>query len=573
MKRKKSSIGIQKKILLITLSFILGMCVIITSASNYIFKRYLQNSLVQSTEINLKFLSDNINKSMEGVEQMVRFCQSNADIASYIEGNPNPSSTLSISTHDRLTEEYNNNPSQSFMPRVLIICGDNFLQVLSTTYSTNKDIAKMAPKLPYFEKLMEAKNLNYSVGLVNDPFSMWIPKQVFMIIRPITYRYNSVQGGYLVIEVSSDIFIKPLQNYTVAEDSHLYLTMDEHTYLYSDGTLVACELPTEHDDDLFVTVPLSMENCYVSQIISPSELTNQQLIYRVFLFVAMIAIIVVGIALMFILNQTINVPVKKIQERMKRISAGDFTRDTSVEWNHELGDIGRGINDLSENVIVLMNKRLEDEKQKRDLEYQMLQSQINPHFLYNTLNSIKWMATTQGATGISEMTLALSRLLKSISKGTTLLISVREELELVENYFTIQQYRYGGTISLDIQVDSEELYDCSIVKFTLQPIVENAIFHGIEPKGCAGTVTIHVSAKGKNEFLIRVTDDGVGMSKETAYKILHSQSETASTFFKEIGLYNVQKRIQYEFGEKYGISIESKEGEYTTMTIYLPIKK
>ena len=98
-----------------------------------------------------------------------------------------------------------------------------------------------------------------------------------------------------------------------------------------------------------------------------------------------------------------------------------------MEWDHELGDIGRGINDLSENVSELMEKRLEDEKQKQDLEYKMLQSQINPHFLYNTLNSIKWMATIQGATGISEMTTSLSRLLKSISKGTSLLIDIREE--------------------------------------------------------------------------------------------------------------------------------------------------
>ena len=87
---------------------------------------------------------------------------------------------------------------------------------------------------------------------------------------------------------------------------------------------------------------------------------------------------------------------------MVRIAGGDFSRDPSVEWDHELGDIGRGINDLSENVSELMEKRLEDEKQKQDLEYKMLQSQINPHFLYNTLNSIKWMATIQGATGISE---------------------------------------------------------------------------------------------------------------------------------------------------------------------------
>ena len=110
----------------------------------------------------------------------------------------------------------------------------------------------------------------------------------------------------------------------------------------------------------------------------------------------LIGILSIGILLMILMNRMITVPVSKLQTRMVRIAGGDFSRDPSVEWEHELGDIGRGINDLSENVSELMEKRLEDEKQKQDLEYKMLQSQINPHFLYNTLNSIKWMATIQG---------------------------------------------------------------------------------------------------------------------------------------------------------------------------------
>ncbi len=573
MERKKSSIGIQKKILLITLSFILGMCIIITTASNYIFQKYLRNSLIQSTEINLQFLSDNINKSIEGIQKMARFCQTNTNIAAYIEGNPDPSAVLSISTHDRLTEEFNNNTSQNYMPRVVVICGDNYLQVVSAPFSTTTDIAEAAPTLPYFDLLLNDSSYNYSIGLVDDPFAMWKPKPVLMIIRPITYRYNSVQGGYVLIEVSSDLFTVPLSNYNVAEDSCLFLTLADHTYLFADGILTESDFPAENSDNIIVTTPLSMPDCSISQMISPSELTNQQLIYRLVLFGSMIAVIIVGIALMMILNSTIHVPVKKIRERMDHISAGDFSRDTSIEWDHELGDIGRGINNLSENVLHLLDKRLEDEKQKRDLEYQMLQSQINPHFLYNTLNSIKWMATAQNATGIAEMTLALSRLLKSVSKGTTLLVSLREELDLLNNYFTIQQYRYGGTISLTVQIDSPELFDCSIVKFTLQPLVENAIFHGIEPKGCSGNITIHAAFCGTDEFTVTITDDGVGMSAETITKVLNTHQETSSTFFKEIGLYNVHKRIQYQYGEKYGISITSAEGEYTAMTIYLPVTK
>lgn len=187
-----------------------------------------------------------------------------------------------------------------------------------------------------------------------------------------------------------------------------------------------------------------------------------------------------------------------------------------------MGDIGRGINGLSRSVCTLMEKRLEDERQKKDLEYRMLQNQINPHFLYNTLNSIKWMATIQHATGIAEMTISLSRLLKSVSKRNERLVPLQEEFALLNDYFTIQQYRYGGTITLDvIWIEDERLcQDCMIPRFTLQPLVENAIFHGIEPKGCAGSIELTIKTdKETGDVLILLTDDGVGMSDEQAKQI------------------------------------------------------
>ncbi|MDE7045631.1 MAG: histidine kinase, partial [Acetatifactor sp.] len=208
--------------------------------------------------------------------------------------------------------------------------------------------------------------------------------------------------------------------------------------------------------------------------------------------------------------------------------------------------------------------------------YKMLQSQINPHFIYNTLNSIKWMATIQGSAGISEMTTALAKLLKSISKGTRLLVPIEEELALLKDYFTIQSYRYGGTITMEVQIDDASLLEYQIIKFTLQPLVENAIFHGVEPKG-TGHILIHVytekiAEESAPSIRIDVTDDGVGMSSEKAAQILLTNGESSADFFREIGVSNVHKRLQYEFGETYGITIDSVEGEYTTMSIHIPCK-
>ena len=599
MKKTHRAGSIQKRILVITVSCLLGMCAIISSVSYYLFRNYLQRSLIQGTETSLQLLSDTINGSMSDIYQMVRFCQTSRDVATYIENNPNPGSVLSVATYDRIAEEFNNNPSGGYMTRLAVITNAHFLQIVSASYSSTHNLSDEVPQLSFFNELLNCDNYNFSTGFIRDPFYR-NGKNVLPVIRPITYKYNSVQGGFLFIEISSDLFSDALKRYATAEDSLVLLTLGEHHYIYENGTLIEIEAFYEPMRDLsstamidgigiheirnsqgahriVVTAPLEMPDCYISQIISHTELRNQQLLLWCIVGGVIISILGIGVLLMFMLNRMISVPVTKINDRMQRISTGDFARDTSIEWNHELGDIGRGINDLSENVYLLMNRRLEDEKQKKDLEYKMLQSQINPHFIYNTLNSIKWMATIQGAEGISEMTTALAKLLKSISKGTKLLVPIGEELSLLQDYFTIQSYRYGGTITMDIQVDDESIRELHIIKFTLQPLVENAIFHGIEPKG-SGHITIHLYYEPFQEddavptLRIDVTDDGVGMSREKAEQILCTNDEGSSDFFREIGVSNVQKRLQYEFGEEYGITVESVEGKYTTMSIHIPAR-
>lgn len=589
--------SIQKRILLITTSCLLCMCVIIASVSYYIFQNYLQNSLIHSTEASLQLLSDSINGSMDDISQIVRFCQTNTNIATYIKKNPNPGSVLSVSTYDRIYEEYSNNPSNDYINRLAVITNEHFLQIVDVACSSTADLSAEVPQLPYFDTLLEAPDYDFSTGFVKDPFYRK-GRDVLPIIRPITYQYNSVRGGILFLEISSDLFTNALKRYTIAEDSNMYLSIGGHNYIYRDEHLTemnvsyeivrdlsssalidnirVCEIEDDEGTRLVVTSPLNMPDCYIGQSISSSELRDQQRLLWFILAGTLISIVGIGILLMLLLNRMINVPVSRIRAKMLRVAEGDFERDPSIEWDHELGEIGRGINDLSENVYLLMNRRLEDEKQKKDLEYKMLQSQINPHFIYNTLNSIKWMATIQGSAGISEMTTALAKLLKSISKGTKLLVPIEEELSLLRDYFTIQSYRYGGTITMDIQTDDESLLEYQIIKFTLQPLVENAIFHGVEPKG-TGHILIHIYSEKLTEesppsIRIDVTDNGVGMSAEKAAQILRSNDDSSADFFREIGVSNVHKRLQYEFGETYGITIDSLEGEYTTMSIHIPCK-
>lgn len=602
--------SIQRRIVILTLSCMVFMCIIVSVASYFIFQNYLRSTLITSTESNLKMLSDSMNDELNDVYRMARFCQGSGDIAEYIKMSPNPSSSISISTYERLYEEYLNNSANSLIPRVVIATGSNYIQVCQTTYSTSTKLSQVIPELPYFEDMLSATSYDYSQGIIQDPFVHGRPRYVIPIIRPITYKYNSDRGGYLFMEVSADIFTQTPASYYMEEGSRLILTMPGHTYLLEDGnatefdatynvlsdlsedSLIGSKVLEIEDDrgkEICITFPLNADGCYLTQTVSNSEVSNQKKSFTKMIASILVAIIAIGILLVTQMNEFISKPLLKIRRKIEKTSAGDFSRDNSIEWNHELGDIGRGINDLSESVAELMETRVEAEKQKRDLEYKMLQSQINPHFLYNTLNSIKMMATIQGATGISEMTMSLASLLRSISKGTSLLVPIREELSLLKDYFTIQNYRYGGMIQYNVSINPESLNDCLILKFTLQPLVENAIFHGLEPKGGVGNISVAVTyvkdidtsiccdSVKENDFndediCIEVRDDGIGMSREKALSLTSedADSDNKSEFFKEIGTSNVHKRLKYEFGDAYGIFIDSVEGEYSSVKVIIP---
>jgi two-component system sensor histidine kinase YesM len=218
----------------------------------------------------------------------------------------------------------------------------------------------------------------------------------------------------------------------------------------------------------------------------------------------------------------------------------------------------------------LMNRTVQNEADKRRLELNVLQTQVNPHFLYNTLNSIKWMATIQRNSGISEMTTALSRLLRNMAKGVSDKISLEEELSIVKDYVLIQQYRYSDKFVVDYNID-QSILKYKIVKFTLQPLVENAIFHGIAPGEQSGTIVIEAK-KVLDNIEISVIDSGVGMTSNQLNEVLqntHSKKDRLNS----IGISNVRERLMLIYGESYGLSISSQQNYGTIVVITIPCEE
>lgn len=589
---------IRARILLSTVMLIVLISIIITSISYFIVSSSLQKNLIQTSETKLAFLCSSIDSNIDNVMGFIRSCQISSKMKNFVGEADTDANRIKREAHDFITETYAANAAlPSSLIRLVVIGKErpDIIQIVESPYSTAAVSSGAILSLPYFDTLHSNPG-EVSTGILMDPF--FTTKDVPMIpfVHTIDHPYTTGELGYIYTEMCLSVITGPIKNYLSETDSRFFFQIGDYRYEYNDLTLVPSSAQFELVEDLsdislsldtsiqkvyqpesksysiMITRPLDTKGWYVTECLDQTALSKN--IYRTFFLIVLIILTcasMIGILLSWYLSKTVNVPVYKLQERMKRIAHGDFERDPSTEWQHELGDIGAHINDLSENVQSLMNQRIEDERQKKDYEYKMLQSQINPHFLYNTLNSIKWMATIQNAPGIAEMTTSLSRLLKDIAKGTTSLVPLKHEISLINDYFTIQQYRYGGTITLRYRIEDEALTSCRILKFTLQPIVENAIFHGIEPRGSAGSIEIHIYQDEAGDVHIDLTDDGVGMKPDIAAHLFDTDAPSES-FFQEFGISNVHKRLQYEFGDRYGLSVKSKIGEFTTISILLPFK-
>lgn len=594
--------SIQFRIVFLALLFtLLAAGVIVITGMRTVAAR-LERTTLQSAEYALETASTTIRSNIAEVDSLADWCTANPSIRTWLLS-ANSQQMLTQNVYTTLSGRFNSLRTINYLQRFLPIGAGGGYMSFGTNSSQSVGLGAVlgAETIAMLPGLGEGQTGAAWQSLARDP--LMLPQQATTGI-PVTRTLTDASGhvGRVYIAVSPALITDPLRDFTLAEGGRLYLAMGDTLYavqggaLQSVGALADLTGYTRRDGEtldpstrlydaivegemrLVVSYPLGIHDLYLAESIPLSA--SGALTLSLLLGPAAAGLLIVlglGVALILLLHRLVATPILVLQRQIERLGSGDLTPDPGLEWNNELGDIGRGINQMTRNITALMEKRLEDEKQKQDLEYRMLQNQINPHFIYNTLNSIKWMATIQHAPGIAEMTTALSRLLKSVSKGNERLVPLYEEFGLLNDYFTIQQYRYGGTITLEVDYIQDEAltHRCLIPRFTLQPLVENAIFHGIEPRGQAGSILLRVERDpATGDVLLHLRDDGVGMSAEQAAKaLLEPGPEEAAAKFRHVGMWNVHKRLQYSFGEAYGLAIESTPGAGTTVTVRLPYQE
>ena len=281
------------------------------------------------------------------------------------------------------------------------------------------------------------------------------------------------------------------------------------------------------------------------------------------------AIILVIVALLFsrFMARSITLPIQKLRDSMKKVQEGDFSvSDVVVDSKNEIGSLTKSFDVMTHRIHELMEQNVHEQEEKRKSELKALQSQINPHFLYNTLDSIIWMAEGKKNEEVVLMTASLARLLRQSISNEDEVVPIANEVEYARGYLTIQKMRYKDKLEFQIEVDSSILY-IPLIKLVLQPIIENAIYHGLKYKESKGLLIIKGFMKDGNAVL-QVIDDGVGMDEETLAHIYDKHKVNYHS--NGVGVYNVQKRLKLYYGEDYGITYTSELGKGTTATITIP---
>ncbi|MBO9598369.1 MAG: sensor histidine kinase, partial [Cohnella sp.] len=320
----------------------------------------------------------------------------------------------------------------------------------------------------------------------------------------------------------------------------------------------------------FVSSPYSQWKVY--QIISEEEMTKDAKFLRKIILALALFSLIMAVLSMYILHRRVTKPIVLLSRQVKQFGMGNFEVDLSSKRRDEFGVLYQGVRKMVEDLQSYIERTSITKAQQKVAQYGALKSQINPHFLANALESVQMKAVIGGQREIGEMIGRLGRLFRIHIRTGKETVPLEEELAHTRLYIEVQQMRFGDKIRYaeEIAAGSESV---QMLHFSLQPLIENAIVHGLERRTDTGVLTVTTSYD-RDDLLIVVKDNGVGMDSEKLQEIREHLEKTSDTLGEaHIGVKNVHERIQYYFGEQYGLRIDSEPGAGTEVTIRIPALK
>lgn len=399
--------------------------------------------------------------------------------------------------------------------------------------------------------------------------------------------------GYIIISIDASYFQSICKAGTIGQSSYTMI-VDQYNTIIASNTeqyLSGSNFPDKnllnnlflntygnetfsyvlnHDKYIINHRELTGEGWFILSLIPYSYINSETRVISVVMLIIIGICILSAVLFSEIISKSIDKPLQTTLALIDKVNSGDLSEgehDASVD---EVAIVNRSFNNMIKRLSVSMEEIRQKEKEKIDIKWQALMAQINPHFLANTLNSVKWLAHMQQADNIESLTSALINILQD-TLGKEDNTTVEKEVQSIKDYILIQEYRYFDKFKSEFIVE-EESKDLIIPRFVLQPIIENAIIHGIAPKKGQGVLTISSSIVEGN-LLITITDDGIGMTPDRIKQVMMGIDQKDRSHFTNLGIRNVNERIKIKYGEAFGVSISSEEGKGTVVKLVLPVVK
>ncbi|WP_026515750.1 cache domain-containing sensor histidine kinase [Butyrivibrio sp. MC2021] len=597
-KERARNISIKYKIAFMTVLVALIPMTVLTVMMLFFYNRAIMERGNKHIEENIRIMADRITSVLNNGE----LCSNNLTIefSSYY----NDKSMKQVTRDSKVASLM----SQS----LLIYHGISSIVFIDTEgrfYSTDPKLLDIQDEIvnsDYVQELKEASGKTYLL----DPTKNLMNRNDKEIITMGKHGINVLTGstfGYLFINMNKDYLIESSESdisYYFLYDPNGFCisTSDVKDQIYGDEKLINSLFSEER-----TRIRYKKENYLIARgdieryhwtIVGVTNLNRFNVTGKDLQFILFTTFGVTAVLLLLSMTVSVNMitkPLKMLHDGAQQIAEGDMSFRFRFKYKDEIGRLGRIFNYMTQKNLELIKQVNDEAKKKREYELALIQEQVKPHFLYNTLDIIIMLIEMNRSKEAARVTQKLANYYKNSLSGSEDIVTIERESQIIRDYLDLQTMRYGDKFNYDIDID-ESIDDCQIPKMTLQPLVENAIYHGIKNKAEWGKILVSghkLSLNGNDICELIVQDDGVGMDEEELTKlneiltedVKHTESEDLDEKEAEIsnhdrtkggshfGLYSVSHRIKLYFGNEYGARIESKKGEGTKVVITLPYKK
>ncbi|WP_206867896.1 cache domain-containing sensor histidine kinase [Clostridium zeae] len=578
--------SIRNKLMLYFLLVILLPVITITTVSNLIYNNSISDVQNVNTDQMLQQISTNVDFYMKNMENIINTLSLDPRVVSFLN-----SKELS---NGKNTEAMEYDVTKAIMgftpfhPEIvgIIVVNKNDLYVSDIMYRISRDplinerwyieAADHPNKIQLFSKPI-GRNVNNVFQYCAD--------DVVSMSKAIIDDKTGKCLGVILIDIKLDIIKSVIESVKPGKTGFVYIVDSNNEIVYTPVNEVVYRIKDQWVRNLKNSVIVKNINnkdykimCKGSEYtewktvgVFPLDESTKTLRYIKYysLAVAILTIVFAAILAMIFTRSIVN-PINKLRRLMKRTEEGDLNVFFRSKYGDEIGELGNSFNNMIDEIKNLIHLVQAEEKSKRKAEISILQAQIKPHFLYNTLDTIQWMAEEHDAQDIIDVVNALTTLLRiGLSKGNEI-VTVRDEIMHIESYLIIQKVRYEDKLDYEIKIQ-EEMMNFEVTKLILQPIVENAIYHGIKEKRGKGKIIIEGEIVDK-KLCFTITDNGAGMSEERLKKlnkVLHGKNPGEIKL--GFGVYNVNERIRLSYGEEFGLEFQSTENVGTIVKVWHPL--